>query len=101
MTDEQVRDIVLRHLHELAPEAANRTLDLNAPLQEVGVDSLDLVDVASRSMQELGVKLARAEIVHIHTLNDLIGILRRTAEQAAASQASQAGQSSDATESAS
>ena len=50
MTDEQVRNIVLRHLHELAPEAANRTLDLNAPLQEVGVDSLDLVDVASRSM---------------------------------------------------
>lgn len=84
MTDEHVRDIVLRHLHDLAPEATSHPIDLDAPLHDVGVDSLDLVDVASRSMQELGVKLARAEIVHIHTLNDLIGVLRHTAEKAAA-----------------
>ena len=84
MTRDQVRDIVFHHLHELVPDTAGRDIDEMALLNEIGVDSLDLVDVASRSMQDLGVKLPRAEIGRIHTLDDLIQALLRTALAAAA-----------------
>lgn len=90
MTHADVHALVLKHLHELVPGSAGRDFDPRSPLNEIGVDSLDLVDVASRTMQEMGVKLPRTEIVHIHTLDDLINALLR-AEQAAANAVSVGG----------
>ena len=78
MTHDQVRTVVFRHLHELVPGTAERSIDELAPLHDIGVDSLDLVDVASRSMQELEVKLPRAEVGRIRTMNDLIQALHRS-----------------------
>jgi acyl carrier protein len=79
MTRDDVCVIVFRHLHELVPGSADRAISLDAPLQEIGVDSLDLVDVASRSMQEMSIKLPRTMIGRIHTLNDLVDVLYGTA----------------------
>jgi acyl carrier protein len=79
MTPDTVRTVVLRHLHEIVPGLAGRPIDVDAPLSQVGADSLDLLDVTSRSMQELGVKLPRAEVVNIRTLNDLVAVLHRAA----------------------
>lgn len=77
MTPDDVTAIVLRHLHDLVPGTVDQDLDPNAPLKELGADSLDLVDVASRSMQELGVRIQRSEIGRIRTLADLVGVLHR------------------------
>lgn len=79
MTPEAVRAVVLRHLHEIVPGTAAREVDADAPLNEIGADSLDLLDVTSRSMQELGVKLPRAEVTRIRTLNDLVAVLHQVA----------------------
>lgn len=84
MSTPDVEAIVLRHLRELVPGMAERELDLDTPLNELGADSLDLVDVASRSMQELAEKIPRSEIGRIRTLNDLVAVLRQTWEAAQA-----------------
>jgi acyl carrier protein len=76
MTNEEIRAIVLKHLHELVPDSANREVPPGAMLDALGADSLDLVDVASRAMQELEVKLPRAAIAHIRTLDDLVEALQ-------------------------
>jgi acyl carrier protein/polyketide biosynthesis acyl carrier protein len=84
MTPDAVRAIVFRHLHEIVPGTAVREVDADAPLNEIGADSLDLLDVTSRSMQELGVKIPRTEVTSIRTLNDLVAVLHRVkAAQAA------------------
>lgn len=83
MTDEEVRAIVLKHLHDLVPDTAERDIPYDAMLDSLGADSLDLVDVASRAMQELQVKLPRAEIGRIRTLGDLVQALRRCSEMEA------------------
>jgi acyl carrier protein/polyketide biosynthesis acyl carrier protein len=75
MTSEDVRAIVLKHLHQLVPGTAERALDEDAPLNEIGADSLDLVDVASRSMQDLSVRLPRTDIGRIKTFRDLVRAL--------------------------
>lgn len=81
MSREEILAIVVRHLHELVPGTAERALDPDAPLNEIGADSLDLVDVASRSMQELQVKIPRSEIGRIRTLNDLVEVLHQLRAQ--------------------
>ena len=81
MTNEEVKAIVLKHLHELVPDTADREIPDGILLDQLGADSLDLVDVASRAMQELQVKLPRAEIGRIRTLEDLVDALQRCAEQ--------------------
>ena len=87
MNQQDVQRIVLRHLHELVPGTQNTPIDLGTPLVELGADSLDLVDVASRSMQEMGVTIPRSEIGRIRTLGDLVDVLLRCWESANAQQA--------------
>lgn len=84
MNRDEVRTVVFRHLHEMVPGTSERVIDEHAPLNEIGVDSLDLVDVASRSMQELSVKLPRAAIGRIRTMDDLIQVLLETVQAAQA-----------------
>lgn len=87
MTRDQIQAIVIKHLHEIIPETAGRQLDLNASLADLHADSLDLIDVASRSMQELSIKVPRAEMGRIRTFDDLLGLLHRTWEAAQAAKA--------------
>jgi acyl carrier protein len=77
MTPEQIQAIVLKHLHELVPATQSREITGATTMRDLGADSLDLVDVASRSMQELQVKIPRSELGKIHTLDDLVGVLHR------------------------
>jgi acyl carrier protein len=84
MNPEHIREVVLKHLHALVPGTAEMEITSATRLADIGADSLDLVDVASRSMEELKVKIPRSEISKIHTLDDLVGVLMRSAETAAA-----------------
>ena len=84
MNPDDIRAIILKHLHALVPGTAELEITGSTTLAEIGADSLDLVDVASRSMQELKVKIPRSEIARIHTLDDLVGVLYRTVETARA-----------------
>ena len=88
MTQQAVLEVVLRHLHELVPGTATAEIHLDTPLVELGADSLDLVDVASRSMQEMSVTIPRSEIGRIRTLGDLVDVLVRSWESANTQQAS-------------
>lgn len=83
MNPEHIRAVVLKHLHALVPGTAQMEIHGGTRLADIGADSLDLVDVASRSMEELKVKIPRSEITKIHTLDDLVGVLMRVAEPAA------------------
>ncbi|MCK6525154.1 phosphopantetheine-binding protein [Myxococcota bacterium] len=77
MSKEHVQRVVLSHLHRLIPETAAAPVNLDAPLNELGVDSLDLLDVTSQAMMELGVKLPRSEVSGIKRLQDIIDALDR------------------------
>ena len=77
MSKDHVQNVVIKHLHRLIPETAAAPVQLDAPLNELGVDSLDLLDVTSQAMMELGVKLPRAEVSNIKRLQDIIDALDR------------------------
>lgn len=80
MNRDEIKRIVLRHLHDIVPETAERDIDLQSSLADLQADSLDLIDVASRSMQELAIKIPRAEMGRIRNFDDLLGLLQRTWE---------------------
>ena len=49
MTNEEVKAIVLKHLHELVPDTADREIPDGILLDQLGADSLDLVELVVRS----------------------------------------------------
>lgn len=90
MTQQDILAIVLKHLHDLVPGASERPVEIDAPISDLGADSLDLVDMASRSMQEIGVTIPRSEIGRIHSLRDLVAVLHRVHEAEQVNPAAQA-----------
>ena len=56
---------------------AQSAIDPTRPLVEVGISSLDFVQLAAAVGRDLGVKIPRAELLRVSTLNDLIAAADR------------------------
>jgi len=46
-------------------------LDPSKPMKDYGANSLDIIEVVSTSMRELNIKIPRAELANITTLDQL------------------------------
>jgi acyl carrier protein len=72
---EQVVDVLKKHLAECMEGVDMATLDTTKSMKDYGVNSLDMVEVVSRSMRELKVKVPRAELNKIQNIDGLIDLL--------------------------
>lgn len=70
-----VRKHVLAALDDLEPEA----FDPAKSMKTLGANSLDIVEVVSRSMRELRVKVPRSELSKLANINELVDLLHESA----------------------
>ncbi|MBI5543212.1 MAG: acyl carrier protein, partial [Deltaproteobacteria bacterium] len=78
MTREDLRSQVLKILGSIAPEADLTTLDPQADLREtVDLDSMDLLNFATRIHQKLGVDVPEADERQLVTLRGCVAYLAR------------------------
>ena len=82
MNREQVREVVLKYVAAASEELDPAAIDTARSLREYGVNSLDMMEVVSRSMRELKVKVPRAELRKLTNIDGLIDLLHQ-AKQAA------------------
>jgi polyketide biosynthesis acyl carrier protein len=79
MTRDDVLTVVRKHvlaaLDDLAPEA----FDPAKSMKDLGANSLDIVEVVSRSMRELRVKVPRSELSKLSNINELVDLLHESA----------------------
>jgi acyl carrier protein len=76
MTDEQIRDVILRALRQIAPEADPRQIDPSADLREqIDLDSMDFLNLVLGVNRELGVEIPESDYGRLNTLDGWIAYL--------------------------
>lgn len=76
MTEQEIRDIVLRALRNVAPEIDPATLAPGLPLrQQVDIDSVDYLRVLVELHEKTGVDIPEADYARIATIDQLVQYL--------------------------
>jgi acyl carrier protein len=74
-TNEEVYGMVKKHLLEICPDIPGDTIARDVSMKALGASSLDMVEVVSCSMRELGVRVARQELSDIQDIGGLVDLL--------------------------
>jgi acyl carrier protein len=73
---ERVVEVVKKHIAECLEDVDLATLDTSLSLKDYGINSLDMVEIVSRSMRELKVKVSRTELNKVRNIDGLIDLLQ-------------------------
>jgi acyl carrier protein len=77
MNRDQVREVVFKHISGAVEGLRAAEIDPSRSLRDYGVNSLDMVEIVSRCMRELKVKVPRVELRKLTNINGLIDLLHR------------------------
>jgi len=84
MTKEHVMTVVKKHLIEAVDGLDEKTIEPTRSMKDLGANSLDIVEVVSRSMRELKVKVPRSELAKLTNIEGLVDTLHKAAAAPAA-----------------
>jgi polyketide biosynthesis acyl carrier protein len=86
MTRAEVLAVVTRHIQDVSEDLASTAIDAAVSMKDLGINSLDIVEVVSASMRELKVKVPRSELSKLTNIEGLVDLLYAavTAKAAAA-----------------
>jgi acyl carrier protein len=83
MTREQILGVIQENVRKTVPDAENIELSETMRLSDSGADSLDIVEVVSRSMKDLQIKVPRNELMLADDLGELVDLFEaETAKKA-------------------
>ena len=78
MTHDEIWGVIKKHLADAVDDLDVASIDTTKSMKDYGANSLDLVEVVSRSMRELKVKIPRAELNKITNIDGLIEIFEKS-----------------------
>jgi len=78
MTRDEIWGVIKKHLADAVDDLDVNSIDTSKSMKDYGANSLDLVEVVSRSMRELKVKIPRAELNKITNIDGLIDLFEST-----------------------
>ena len=71
MTKDKVIKVIAKYIEENLDDIEADKVDPNSSMKDYGANSLDMIEVVSCSMRELNIKIPRAELADIKTINEL------------------------------
>jgi acyl carrier protein len=77
MTREHVMTVVVKHLMEAVDGLDAAAIEPTRSMKDLGANSLDIVEVVSRSMRELKVKVPRSELAKLTNIEGLVDTLHK------------------------
>lgn len=84
MTRSEMFEVVKANIERIVEEAAGREISEGTSMVDLGADSLQIVEVVSRSIKELRLKVPRTELASAQTVKDLLDLFERSTQQPAA-----------------
>jgi len=66
---------VKKHIMDVAEDVPESTINPAMSMKDLGINSLDIVEVVSCSMRELKVKVPRSELSKLTNIDDLVNLL--------------------------
>jgi acyl carrier protein len=85
MTRDEMFNVVKANIQKVIEGAKGKDIQETQSMRDYGADSLEIVEVVSRSMKELRLKVPRTELSTAKNLKDLLDILERHATAGASS----------------
>jgi acyl carrier protein len=86
MTRDDIWNVIKKHLADAVDDLDVASIDTAKSMKDYGANSLDLVEVVSRSMRELKVKVPRAELNKLTDINGLIDLFHKSVQERDAGQ---------------
>ena len=77
MTREDILIVVKKHIRDISEDLTEEQIDPAKSMRDLGINSLDIVEVVSCSMRELKVKVPRSELSKLTNINALVELLHR------------------------
>ncbi len=77
---EAVSEMVIGFVKRTLPELKYEEIDTNASMKELGVTSIDILEVVSASMKKLEVQIPRDQLNQLTCIEDLINLLTSIVE---------------------
>jgi acyl carrier protein len=82
MNREQIFAVVRGHIVQIVDGAKPEMIREDISLRDLGADSLQVVEIVSRSMKELRLKIPRTELSRAKNLGDLVDLFEQAAKSA-------------------
>lgn len=79
MTRDEMFAVVKANIHEIVEAAKGVELKETDSMRDLGADSLEIVEVVSRSMKQLKIKVPRTELSGAHNLKELLDLFEKFA----------------------
>ena len=76
MTREQILDVIQSHVRQIVPDAESIELNEKMRMEDFGADSLDAVEVVSRAMRDLQIKIPRGDLDLVDDLEELVDMFQ-------------------------
>jgi len=77
MTREDILIVVKKHIRDISEDLTEEQINPAKSMKDLGINSLDIVEVVSCSMRELKVKVPRSELSKLTNINALVDLLHR------------------------
>lgn len=75
MNREDILATVVKHLVEAVDDLDPAEVDPAKSMKDLGANSLDIVEVVSRTMRELKIKIPRSELARLTNVGELVDML--------------------------
>jgi acyl carrier protein len=75
MTRDLILSTVQKYLVDAVDDLDPTTIDTAQSMKDLGANSLDIVEVVSRTMRELKIKVPRAELAKLSNIDGLVDLL--------------------------
>lgn len=70
-----VFEVVMKNVLEILPDVQPSQVTMEVALKDLGANSLDRVDVATMSMEDLGIVMPMMELANVENIGDLVRVL--------------------------
>jgi acyl carrier protein len=77
VTRSEIFEVVKTNIYKIVEEAKDRDIMEEMKMSDLGADSLQIVEVVSRSMKELRLKVPRTDLMKAGNLKELIDLFER------------------------
>ena len=84
MDREEIFGVVKANMQAIIEGARGKNIRETNSMRDFGADSLEIVEVVSRSMKHLRIKVPRAQLLGVENLGDLVDAFERAANRAPA-----------------
>ncbi len=81
MTREEIFAVIKANIQEIIPGARGKEILESNSMRDFGADSLEVVEVVSRSMKQLRIKVPRSELLEVRDLKGLLDVFEKAAAQ--------------------